>query len=74
MRGSYVNEHRDELVEQDRRVEERIQRGIVEQKAKGLYPEIDASLSVEERAERLKEKLRRKLKERAEKNGDYVAG
>src|SRR3954453_13912862 len=47
----YVNEHRQELVEKDRRVEEWIQRGIAEQKAKGLYHEIDESVPVEVRAE-----------------------
>src|SRR5438128_6237745 len=46
----YVSEHYDELVEKDRRVEERIRQGIVEQKAKGLYHEIDESVPVEERA------------------------
>ena len=57
----YVNEHHDELVEKDCRVEERIKKGIAEQKAKGLYHEIDESVPVETRAARLKEKLRRKL-------------
>src|SRR2546422_5833642 len=52
----YVKEHRDELVDKDRRVEERNKRGIAEQKAKGLYHEIDESVPVEERAARLKEK------------------
>src|SRR5207249_3699451 len=37
----YVNEHHDELVEEDRYVEERIRQGIAEQKAKGLRHEID---------------------------------
>jgi uncharacterized protein (DUF433 family) len=69
----YVNEHRDELVEKDRRVEERIKQGIAEQKARGLYHEIDTSVPVEERAARLKEKLRRRLKEQAEKNGGQPA-
>ena len=44
----YVDEHHDELVEKDRRVEERIRQGIAEQKARGLYPEIDESVPVEE--------------------------
>jgi uncharacterized protein (DUF433 family) len=65
----YVNRHHDELVEKDRRAEEWIGRGIVEQKAKGLYIEIDESVPVEVRAERLKAKMRQKIKERAEKNG-----
>ena len=37
----YVGDHRDDLVEEDRQVEERIRRGSQEQKAKGLYHEID---------------------------------
>jgi len=65
----YVNQHRDELAEEDRLVEERIQQGIAEQKAKGLYHEIDESVPVVERAARLKEKLRQRLKEQAEQNG-----
>jgi uncharacterized protein (DUF433 family) len=69
----YVNGHHDELVDEDRLVEERIQRGIAEQKAKGLYREIDESVPVEIRAERLKEKLRQRLREQAERNGDHAA-
>jgi uncharacterized protein (DUF433 family) len=69
----YVKEHHEELVEKDRRVEERIKKGIAEQKAKGLYHEIDDSVSVEERAARLKEKLRKRLADQAEKNGGRPA-
>src|SRR6266446_2726432 len=46
----YVNAHRDELVQQDRRIQERIRQGIADQKSKGLIPEIDPSVPVEERA------------------------
>src|SRR5436853_2252709 len=49
----YVNEHHDELVEEDRYVEERIRQGIAEQKAKGLRHEVDGSIPVEARAARL---------------------
>jgi uncharacterized protein (DUF433 family) len=63
----YVNAHREELVEEDRRIEEWIEQGFAEQKAKGLYHEIDTSVSVEERAARLKEKLRRRLVQQTEK-------
>jgi hypothetical protein len=70
---AYVTEHRSELEEQDRRVEERIQRGLAEQKAKGFSYEIDHCIPVEERALQLKEKFQR-LKERAEKYGDSTAG
>src|SRR4051812_43299193 len=69
--AAYVEEHREELAEEDREAEEWIRRSIAEQKAKGLYHEIDHSIPVEERAARLKEKLRRELTERAEKNGGH---
>ena len=69
----YVKDHHDELVEKDRRVEERNRKGIEEQKAKGLYHEIDESVPVEVRAARLKERLRKRLKAQAEKNGDHSA-
>src|SRR5436309_13661872 len=59
----YVNQHHDELVEEDRQAEEWIQKGIAEQKAKGLYIEIDESVPVEERAARLKAKMRQKMRE-----------
>src|SRR5260370_26856721 len=65
----YVNQHQDELVEKDRRAEEFIRKGSAEQKANGLYHEIDESVPVEVRAARLKEKLRRRL---AEKNGGHL--
>jgi hypothetical protein len=71
---NYVKEHHDELLEKNRRVEERIQKGVTEQKAKGLHHEIDESVPVEQRAAQLKEKLRRRLAEQAEKNGGHPAG
>ncbi len=69
----YVNQHHGELVEEDRQAEEWIDRGIAEQKAKGLYIEIDRSVPVEVRAERLKAKMRQKIREQAEKNGGHPA-
>jgi uncharacterized protein (DUF433 family) len=69
----YVGQHRDDLVEEDRKVEERIRQGIAEQKAKGLHHEIDQSVPVEERAARLKERVRQRLAEQAEKNGGRPA-
>lgn len=51
-----VNEHREELAEEDRYVEERIKRDIAELKAKQLSREIDESVPVEECAARRKEK------------------
>lgn len=60
---AYVNEHRAELVDADREVEERIKRDIADQQARGLRHEIDTTIPVEERAARLKEKMRRRLLE-----------
>jgi uncharacterized protein (DUF433 family) len=65
----YVNEHRDELAEADRRVEERIRQSVAAQRAKGLSPEPDRSAPVEERAARLKERLRRRRNGQPENNG-----
>ena len=63
----YVNEHHDELVEKDHRVDEFHQRGIAAQRARGgIFAETEANLTTEERVARLKEKLKRKL---AEENG-----
>jgi len=70
---AYVNKHRDELIAEDHEVEERIRKGIAEQKAKGLHHEIDLSVPVEVRAARLKEKLRLRLAAQAEKNGGLPA-
>jgi uncharacterized protein (DUF433 family) len=70
----YVRGHHEELAEEDRQIEERIKRDIAEQKAKGLYRDIDESIPVEERAARLKEKVRRRQREQAEKNGGHSAG
>jgi len=69
----YVNEHHDELVEEDRCVEARIKQGIAEQKAKGLYHEIDTSIPLEVRIARLREKLHQRQKEQAEKNGGHAS-
>src|SRR5438128_11439117 len=54
----YIKDHRDELVERDRRAEEFIRAGISEQKAKGLYSDIDESVPQSERIERLKDNAR----------------
>ena len=67
----YVRDHQEELVASDRRIEERNQKWIAELKAKGLYHEIDTTVPVEVRAERLKEKLRQRHKDQAEKNGGH---
>jgi uncharacterized protein (DUF433 family) len=70
---AYVNEHYQELLERDRRVDERVKEGMADQKARGLHRDIDPSIPVEERAARLKEKLRRRLEQEAERNGGQSA-
>ena len=55
--AAYVQRHHDELLEQGRRAEEFIQRCIAEQRAKGLYREIDDSVPLPERLARLKAKM-----------------
>ncbi len=63
----YVNQHHDELVERDRRVDEFHKRGMEAQRARGgIFAESDENLTTEERLARLKEKMKLKL---AEKNG-----
>ena len=63
----YVNEHHDELVAEDRRVDELHKRGIEAQHARGgIFAESEENLTTEERVARLKEKMERTL---AEKNG-----
>lgn len=57
----YVSDHYAELADKDSRVEERIRQGIEEQRAKGLRHEIDETVPVEERAARLKERLRKRF-------------
>jgi uncharacterized protein (DUF433 family) len=69
----YVDEYHGQFVEEDRRLEERIRQEIAEQRAKGLHHEIDTSVPVEQRAARLKEKLRRKLDGKAERTGGQPA-
>jgi uncharacterized protein (DUF433 family) len=63
----YVNRHRDELVEKDRRVDEFHRRGMEAQRARGgIFAESDDKLTTEERVARLRKKLELK---KAEKNG-----
>src|SRR5947209_14166008 len=45
---AYVKGHYQELVERDRRVEERVKQGMADQKARGLHRDIDHSIPVEE--------------------------
>jgi len=61
----YVNDHHDELVERDRRADEFQRRAIEAQRARGgIFAEAEKGLTAEERAARLKEKLKKKLEER----------
>lgn len=69
----FVQDHHDELVDEDRRVEEFHRQKQDEQKARGLYHPIDPTVPREQRIERLREKLRRQ-KESAEKNGGNDIG
>lgn len=69
---AYVDEHRNELIEKDRRVEESIQRGIAEQKARGIGSELDAIESPEERRAYLLKKLERLKAIKSERNGDHA--
>jgi hypothetical protein len=62
--AAYVLHHRDGLIEQDRQAEQFIQRGIAEQRAKGLYREIDESVTLAERVARLKAKIHARPEER----------
>ena len=63
----FVNEHRDELIERDRRVEEFHKRGMEAQHARGgIFAASDEDLTTEERVARLKDKMKQKL---AENNG-----
>ncbi len=60
---AYIKDHRDELVEKDRRIEEFHKRGIDRQHARGgIFAESEPDLTTQERIARLKDKL-------TEKNG-----
>jgi hypothetical protein len=64
---SYVADHHDELVEQDRRAEEFHKRGMEAQHARGgIFSEGAEDATTEARVARLKARMQRKL---AEKNG-----
>lgn len=64
---AYVNEHHPEMVEMDRRIDERIQREMAAQHARGgIFAASEENLTTEERVARLREKMKQKL---AEKNG-----
>jgi uncharacterized protein (DUF433 family) len=63
----YVNEHHEELVERDCRIDEFHKRGIEAQHSRGgIFGQSEENLSAEERAAKLKKKMKQHL---AEKNG-----
>jgi uncharacterized protein (DUF433 family) len=68
----YVNKHRDELVEEDRLCEERIQQRIAEQHAcGGIFAPPDENMTHDEWMARFREKLK---KRQAEKNREGHPG
>lgn len=69
--AAYVKDHREALIEKDRRIDEYHKRCIDDLKAKGLYKEIDHSVPPEVRRERLKARM---MEQVARKNGDHAPG
>jgi uncharacterized protein (DUF433 family) len=68
----YVDQHRDELVEADRLADERTERRIAEQRARGgIFAPPDENMTTEQWIERLREKMRKRI---AEKNGEGNPG
>ncbi|MBI3821062.1 MAG: hypothetical protein HY289_00105 [Planctomycetes bacterium] len=68
----YIEQHRDELLEEDRRAEEYTERRMAEQHARGgIFAEPDPNLTIDQRVARLREILKRRI---AEKNGEGHPG
>ena len=68
----YIEAHREELAEKDRLAEERTERAMAEQHARGgIFSPPDPNLTVEQRVELLRQKLQKKI---AEKNGERHPG
>jgi uncharacterized protein (DUF433 family) len=68
----YVNEHRSELAEEDRRFEEYQEKRIAEQHARGgIFAPPDENMTHDEWMARFREKLK---KRQAEKNGEGHPG
>jgi uncharacterized protein (DUF433 family) len=68
----YVNQHREELVEKDRRAEEYQEKRIAEQYARGgIFAPPDQNMTTEERVARLREIMKKRI---AEKNGEGHPG
>ena len=68
--AAYIESRRDELAEMDRRIDAYHKRCKEELRAKGLYNEIDETIPLELRIQRLKEQLAKKL---AEQSGAHSA-
>lgn len=61
----YIDQHREELIEKDRRAEEWVQQKIAEQHARGgIFAPPDENVPVEVRVARLREKLRKRQAEK----------
>ena len=68
----YVDQHRDELAERDRRVEEFHQKAMAEQHARGgVFAPPDENMTTEQWIERLRTKMQARI---AEKNGEGHPG
>jgi uncharacterized protein (DUF433 family) len=68
----YINQHHDELVEKDRLAEERTDRRIAEQHARGgIFAPLDENMTTEEWVARFREIVK---KRNAEKNGEGYPG
>jgi len=64
----YINQHREELIERDRLAEERTQKAIAEQHARGgIFAPLPEDMTTEEMVARLRAIVQ---KQRAEKNGE----
>ncbi len=68
----YVNQHRDELIEKDRRAEEYQEQRIAEQHARGgIFALPDESMTTEQWVERFRKRMEERI---AEKNGEGNPG
>ena len=69
---AYIKKHHDELVEKDRLAEERTDRRIAEQHARGgIFAPDDENMTLEERIAGLRKKMNERI---AEKNGERHPG
>jgi hypothetical protein len=64
----YIDQHHDKLVEKDRLAEERTERRMAEQHARGgIFAPLDENMTTDEMVARLREKMKNR---KAEKNGE----